>query len=85
MEAMWRYPVGAAPHSAGHESDTGLDVRLTSRRQPWKNDHIERFIQTLKHLVLRKFIFHSENALREAIQVGLRHYNQERPASVPGQ
>jgi len=36
-------------------ADAGLDVRFTPRRQPWKNGHIERFIQTLKNLVLHKF------------------------------
>ncbi|HAT11845.1 MAG TPA: hypothetical protein DCS97_14930 [Planctomycetes bacterium] len=60
-------------------ADAGLDVRFTPRRQPWKNGHIERFIQTLKNLVLHKFIFLGENAVREAISIGIRHYNQERP------
>jgi len=55
------------------------EVKQTPRRQPWKNGHIERFIQTLKNLVLRKILCYSENTLRETILVGMRHYNEERP------
>lgn len=55
------------------------EVKQTQPRQPWKNGHIERFIQTLKNLVLRKIFCLSELALREAIVIGIRHYNGHRP------
>lgn len=54
-------------------------VKQTPPRQPWRNGHIERFIQTLKNLVLRKILCRSENTLRETITVAIRHYNDERP------
>jgi hypothetical protein len=60
-------------------ADAVLDVRQTPPRHPWKNGHIERFIQTLKNLVLRKVFCLGENSLRNAILIGLRHYHAERP------
>ncbi len=36
------------------------EVKQTPPQQPWKNGHIERFVQTLKNLVLRKVFCLSE-------------------------
>ncbi len=55
------------------------EVKQTPPQQPWKNGHIERFVQTLKNLVLRKVFCLSELALHEAVLVGIRHYNGHRP------
>lgn len=57
----------------------GLEVRRIPPRCPWRNGHIERFIRTLKGLVLRKVLCLSEGSLRGAILVGLWHYHAERP------
>lgn len=65
-------------------ADAGLKVKRIPPRCPWENGHIERFIQTLKNLVLRKILCLSEGALREAILVGLRHYHAERPHQALG-
>jgi len=58
---------------------TDLEVQRLPPRMPWENGHIERFVQTIKNLVLRKVFCQSVEALREALMVGLQHDNGHRP------
>lgn len=60
-------------------TSAGLDVKRITPHMPWQNGYIERFVQTIKNLVLRKVFCLSVEALREALLVGIRHYNTERP------
>ena len=60
-------------------TSAGVDVRRITANMPWQNGYIERFVQTIKYLILRKVFCLSVEALREAVLVGIRHYNTERP------
>ncbi len=50
-------------------SEAGWQPFRTAPRRPWKNGYAERFIRSLKEILLRKCFFISKAVLRLALEV----------------
>lgn len=71
----------AAPFDAVIES-ADVEVKRNTPRSPNLRAHVERFIQTLKHECLDKFVIVAERHLNYVNREWRLHYNRERPHSA---
>lgn len=60
-------------------NDAGLKSKRTAILAPKMNAYAERFVRSIKHECLNKFIFLNEAMLRRAVLQYIEHYNSERP------
>lgn len=58
---------------------SGVEVKRNTPRSPNLRAHVERFIQSLKHECLDKFVIVAERHLNHVNREWRLHYNRERP------
>jgi putative transposase len=58
---------------------SGVEVKRNTPRSPNLRAHVERFIQSLKHECLNKFVIVAERHLNHVNREWRLHYNRERP------
>lgn len=63
-------------------TSSGVEIKRTAPMSPNLRAHVERFIQSLKHECLNKFVIVTPRHLNHVNREWRRHYNRERPHSA---